>query len=151
MHDIFSVREQERVQERMMDFGTNCESSSEDYVSVIWRQELHRGGEQMIKSFLKGKRELFKNPYLEGVNLLFPFLDRRQAIFVDFVIFGTTVKDRRRAMIDFLSKRGHLVEEVKNGTETLLRIDNAYYRIWPKTVSSGRIPIQGANLQPVYR
>lgn len=151
MHDIFSVREQERVQERMMDFGTNCESSSEDYISVIWRQELHRGGEQMIKSFLKGKRELFKNPYLEGVNLLFPFLDRRQAIFVDFVIFGTTVKDRRRAMIDFLSKRGHLVEEVKNGTETLLRIDNAYYRIWPKTVSSGRIPIQGANLQPVYR
>lgn len=183
MHDIFSVREQEQVRERMMTLSTvesqgggnlrtkedrerNRQKMMEgedgernggkkltdrDRIGMIWKQEFCRGKEQMVKSFLKGKRELFKNPYLEGVNLLFPFLDRRQAVFVDFVVFGTTVKDRRQTMIDFLSKRGHSVEEVKNGTETLLRIDNACYRIWPKTVSSGRIPIQGANLQPVYQ
>ena len=105
----------------------------------------------MIKSVLKGKRALFKNPYLEGINLLFPFLDRRQAIFVDFVVFGTKVKDRRQAMIDYLSERGHLVEEIKNGTETLLRIDNACYRVWPKTVQVWKVPVQGASLVPVYR
>ena len=54
-------------------------------------------------------------------------------------------------MMDFLSKRGHSVEEVKNGTETLLRIDNMYYRMWPKTVSCGRVPIQGVSLLPVYQ
>lgn len=165
MHDLFSVREQEHIQERMMTLtmhgeqgGKNVktgdgrlELTDADYIRMIWEQEFHRGREQAVKSFLNGKRELFKNPYLEGVNLLFPFLDRRQAIFVDFVVCGTTVKDRRRMMAEFLSKRGHFVEEVKSGTETILRIDNAYYRIWPKTVSSGRIPIQGANLQPVYR
>lgn len=190
MHDIFSVREQERVQERMIalgaagelkrknaktedgrendsreaakgeDAGEGKQQEAEDggqeltdagYISMIWNQEFHRGREQAVKSFLKGKRELFKNPYLEGVNLLFPFLDRRQAIFVDFVIFGTKVKDRRRMMMEFLAGRGHSVEEIKSGTETLLRIDNAYYRIWPKTVSSGRVPIQGASLLPVYR
>ena len=150
IHDICSVKEQEKIQVRMTALCGEEELTDADYIGMIWRQEFHRSGEHMIKSFLKGKRELFKNPYLEGVNLLFPFLDRRQAIFVDFVIFGTTVKDRRWAMMEFLSERGHFVEETKNGSETLLRIDNAYYRVWPKTVRSYKIPIQGASLLPVY-
>ncbi len=150
IHDICSVKEQEKIQVRMTALCGEEELTDADYIGMIWRQEFHRSGEHMIKSFLKGKRELFKNPYLEGVNLLFPFLDRRQAIFVDFVIFGTTVKDRRWAMMEFLSERGHFVEETKNGNETLLRIDNAYYRVWPKTVRSYKIPIQGASLLPVY-
>ncbi len=169
MHDIFLVREQERIRERMITLCTKENQDKEnsraeegegsgrqdltdmDYIGMIWKQEFHVGREQVIKSYLRGKRKLFQNPYLEGVNLLFPFLDRRQAIFVDFVIFGTKVKDRRQMMMDFLSKRGHSVEEVKNGTETLLRIDNMYYRMWPKTVSCGRVPIQGVSLLPVYQ
>lgn len=185
LHDIFSVKEQERIQERMVALCAQSGRSAEketsedvspddrekgpenngqpemrdgsqkltdaDFVSMIWRQEFHKTAEQTVKSFLKGKRKLFQNPYLEGINLLFPFLDRRQAIFVDFVVFGTTVKDRRQMMKAFLTEKGHYVEEVKSGTETLLLIDNAYYRVWPKTVSCGRIPIQGASLQPVYR
>ena len=150
IHDICSVKEQEKIQVRMTALCGEEELTDADYIGMIWRQEFHRSGEHMIKSFLKGKRELFKNPYLEGVNLLFRLLDRRQAIFVDFVIFGTTVKDRRWAMMEFLSERGHFVEETKNGNETLLRIDNAYYRVWPKTVRSYKIPIQGASLLPVY-
>lgn len=155
LHDIFSVKEQVEIQDRMMRLcaaGNRSEENPEpEYAGMIWGQEFHKTREQMVKSFLRGKREVFKNPYLEGINLLFPFLDRRQAIFVDFVVFGKSVKERRQAVIDFLSENGHHVEEVKNGAETLLRIDNGYYRIWPKTVSSGRIPIQGASLQPVYR
>lgn len=185
LHDIFSVKEQERIQERIVSLCAQSSRSMEtekpedasagdrekeaetggqpegqngawkltdaDFVSMIWGQEFHKTAEQTVKSFLKGKRKLFQNPYLEGINLLFPFLDRRQAIFVDFVVFGTTVKDRRQMMRAFLTEKGHYVEEVKSGTETLLLIDNAYYRVWPKTVSCGRIPIQGASLQPVYR
>lgn len=169
LHDIFSVNEQEQIQERLVALcaeGTqnracmNCgnsektegtEMEDENYISIIWKQEFHKTAEQIVKSYLKGKREIFKNPYLEGINLRFPFLDRRQAIFVDFVVLGTTVSERRKAVIDFLAVNGHHVEETKNGTETLLRVDNVYYRIWPKTVSCGRIPIQGASLQPVYR
>lgn len=88
---------------------------------------------------------------MQGVNLTFPFLERRQAVFVDFVIFGTTVSDRRTTMMSFLCEHGHFVEEVKNGTETLLKIDNIFYRIVPKTVSCQGIPVQGALLSPVYR
>lgn len=158
LHDIFSVKEQEQIQERMVALcaqdgiqKSRQKLTDADCAAMIWRQEFHKAAEQAAKSFLRGKRKLFQNPYLEGVNLRFPFLDRRQAIFVDFVVFGTNVKDRRRIMKEFLAERGHRVEEVKNGAETLLLIDNAYYRVWPKTVSSGRIPIQGANLVPVYR
>ena len=185
LHDIFSVKEQERIQERMValcaqgsrygesfdgesipesgreaepengagDWGENIgqKLTDEDYAGMIWKQEFQKNTEQIIKNFLKGKRKLFQNPYLEGINLLFPFLDRRQAIFVDFIVFGTNVKDRRQMMKAFLTEKGHRVEEVKSGAETLLLIDNAYYRVWPKTVSSGRIPIQGASLLPVYR
>lgn len=169
LHELFSTQEQERIQERLvalrtqssgnskyMDSGNSekreeQEMADKSYINIIWKQEFHKTVEQTIKSCLKGKREIFKNPYLEGINLWFPFLDRRQAIFIDFVVLGTTVKERRQAVIDFLVKNGHHVEEVKSGTETLLRVDNAYYRIWPKTARSGRIPIQGANLQPVYR
>lgn len=90
---------------------------------------------------------MFQNPYLEGINLLFPFLDRRQAIFIDFVILGTDVKRRREAVIAYLTEKGHIVETVRNETETLLKIDNMYYRIWPKTLVINRVPVQGANLQ----
>lgn len=166
LHDIFSVKEQEQIQERLvalcaqgspdrelpdLENAEGQEMTDENYSNIIWKQEFHKTREQMVKSYLRGKRKLFQNPYLEGINLRFPFLDRRQAIFVDFVVLGTTVSERRQAVINFLAENGHHVEEMKSGTETLLRVDNAYYRIWPKTVSCGRIPIQGANLQPVYR
>lgn len=68
-----------------------------------------------------------------------------RAIFVDSVIFGTNVQSRRLAMINFLSERGHYIEEVNT-----LKIDNAYYRVWPMTKSC-LLPIQGANLVPVYK
>lgn len=146
MHDIFSVKEQEFIQQRVADIAT----AKED-IRIIWEEEFHTKLENTVVNFLKAKHNLFKNPYMQGVNLVFPFLDRRQAIFVDFVIFGTSVQNRRLAMMEFLQEKGHYVEEVKNGTETLLRIDNALYRIWPKVKTAYRVPIQGADLLPVYR
>lgn len=146
IHEIFSVREQERVQERM-----TALSAADRFYDFLWKQEFHKDMELAIRSFLKGKRKLFRNPYLAGINLLFPFLDRRQSIFIDFVILGTDVKQRRQAVENYLSEQGHYVEEVRRGNETLIRINNMYYRIWPKTVVVGRVPVQGASLTPVYQ
>ena len=162
IHEIFSVREQEQIQEKITTMTASAGRFDGDPVSmasaayaemadIIWKQEFHKGLELMVTSFLKGKRSLFRNPYLAGINLLFPFLERRAAIFVDFVVLGTDVAGRRGAMEEKKKKKGHYVEEVKSGSETLLRIDNMYYRIWPKTVVVNRIPIQGASLLPVYR
>ena len=149
IHDLFSVEEQNRVQSRMVEL-----SVSGDIYRGLWESEFHNGMEAFAGRFLKSKKNMFKNPYLEGVNLLFPYMERRQAIFIDCVIFHTTVKERRIAAMEHLCKMGHYVEEVKNGSETLLKVDNTYYRIFPKTVIGAgykvRVPIQGVELVPVY-
>lgn len=146
MHDMFSVKEQEQLETRIVKL-----TSENPVLRIIWKSEFHTCLEKLSAGFLRGKKNLFKNPYLEGVNLVFPFLDRRQAIFIDFVVLGTNVTSRRMAVMSYLTERGHYVEEVKRGTDTFLRIDNNYYQIFPMTRIYSRIPIQGANLIPVYK
>ena len=127
------------------------EAASENEIfRVLWEAEFHSAVESFAGRFLRAKHDLFKNPYLEGVNLAFPYLERRKSIFIDFVIFGTDVKERRIAVMEHLSKMGHYVEEIKSGSETLLKVDHAYYRIFPATKRAYKVPIQGANLVPVY-
>lgn len=149
IHDLFSVEEQNKVQRRMLDM-----TAQEPIVQELWQSEFYSAVEKFVEKFLRTKRNLFKNPYLQGVNLVFPFLERRSAIFIDFVVFGTDVKSRRIAVMEHLVSFGHYVEEVKLGSETLLKIDNAYYRIFPRTkMGVGykfRVPIQGVSLVPVY-
>ena len=145
IHDLFSVEEQNKVQQRMLDMA-----AQEPIVKELWHSEFYSAVEKFVEKFLRAKRNLFKNPYLQGVNLVFPFLERRSAIFIDFVVFGTDVKSRRIAVMEHLVSFGHYVEEVKLGSETLLKIDNAYYRIVPGTRTSYKVPIQGASLVPVY-
>ena len=145
IHDLFSVEEQNKVQRRMLDMA-----EQEPIVQELWQSEFYSAVEKFVEKFLRTKRNLFKNPYLQGVNLVFPFLERRSAIFIDFVVFGTDVKSRRIAVMEHLVSFGHYVEEVKLGSETLLKIDNAYYRIVPGTRTAYKVPIQGASLVPVY-
>lgn len=146
LHELFSVKEQEEVAARMIEMA-----EKEPAVRLIWDSEFYRWTERLSQQFLSSKKNLFKNPYLEGANLLFPFMDRRQGIFIDFVIFGTDVAGRRLAMLAYLTEKGHYVEEVKNGTETLLKVDNYYYRVFPMTKVYYKVPVQGANLVPVYK
>lgn len=145
MSEVFSSSEQILVKPKIGDI-----SSQNDCFRRLFEAEFHSVLSNFSTSFLKAKKNLFQNPYLEGVNLMFPFLERRSAIFIDFVVLGTTVADRRKEVLCYLSERGHYAEEVKNGRETLLRIDNSYYRIFPMTKAAYHIPIQGASLVPVY-
>lgn len=146
IHDLFPVSEQDQVQRRMTDAAAENE-----IFRAMWQTEFHSAVESFAGRFLRAKHNLFKNPYLEGVNLIFPYLERRKAIFIDFVVLGTDVQSRRIAVMEHLSKMGHYVEEVKSGSETLLKIDNAYYRIFPTVKRAYKVPIQGANLVPVYQ
>lgn len=146
MHEIFSTKEQEIIENRMIEI-----TSVNEIYKIIWQAEYHRNMEGLTNHFLSGKKNLFKNPYLEGMNLIYPFLERRKSIFIDFIILNKDVKDRRLAIITFLSKKGFYVEEVKNGNETFLKINNAYYRVFPKAKSYHGIPVQGASLLPVYQ
>lgn len=145
IHDLFSISEQSRVEERM----TETAAQDEQY-RTLWEAEFHSIFEGVMNRFVKTKSKLFKNPYLEGVNLAFPYLDRRKSVFIDMVIWGTNVADRRAAAIEYLSKKGFTVEEIRIGSETLLKIGNIYYRIFPMTKTAYKVPIQGVNLVPAY-
>ena len=145
IHDLFSVSEQNRVEERM----TEAAVQDEKY-RALWEAEFHNVFEGFMKRFVKTKSKLLKNPYLEGVNLVFPYLDRRKSVFIDMVIFGTNVADRRAAAVEYLKKKGFAVEEIRVGSETLLKIGNIYYRIFPMTKTAYKVPIQGVNLVPAY-
>ena len=145
IHDLFSISEQSRVEERM----TEGAAQDEQY-RTLWEAEFHSIFEGVMNRFVKTKSKLFKNPYLEGVNLAFPYLDRRKSVFIDMVIWGTNVADRRAAAVEYLSKKGFTVEEIRIGSETLLKIGNIYYRIFPMTKTAYKVPIQGVNLVPAY-
>lgn len=116
IHDLFSVSEQNRVEERM----TEAAVQGEKY-RALWEAEFHNVFEGFMNRFVKTKSKLLKNPYLEGVNLVFPYLDRRKSVFIDMVIFGTNVADRRAAAVEYLKKKGFAVEEIRVGSETLLK------------------------------
>ena len=65
-------------------------------------------------SLFKEKEKTFSESlYAGGKSYFSVSAKRRQAVFVDFVIFGTTVSDRRTAMMSFLCEHGHFVEESK--------------------------------------
>lgn len=145
IHDLFSVEEQNRVQSRMVEL-----SAGNDIYRNLWETEFRNAAEYFVGKYLRTKKNMFKNPYMKGINLIFPYLERRQAIFIDCIIFGTSVQERRMAVMEHLCKMGHYVEEVRNGSETLLKIDNAFYRIFPKTMQVARVPVQGVILTPVY-
>lgn len=145
LHDFFSIKEQEDLQKRLLELSVGDEK-----YNALLNFEFHNSFVTSYLNFLKKKSNFFKNPYLEGVALVFPFLERRKAIFIDSVIFGTTVLSRREATVKHLRDKGHQVEEVKNGEETILRIDNMYYRLFPGS-RVRCVPIQGINLVPVYR
>lgn len=145
IHDLFSISEQSRVEERM----TETAAQDEQY-RTLWEAEFHSIFEGAINRFVKTKSKLFKNPYLEGVNLAFPYLDRRKSVFIDMVIWGTNVADRRAVAVEYLSKKGFTVEEIRIGSETLLKIGNIYYRIFPMKKTAYKVPIQGVNLVPAY-
>ena len=125
IHDCFSTKEQQTLQERMTSLA-----AGDGFCRLLWETECHSPWQLFALRFLQKKHNLFRNPYLEGVNLVFPFLERRKAIFIDFSLLGTDVAERRAATVAFLREQGHRVEEVKSGTETLLKVKT------PTTASS---------------
>lgn len=144
LHEFFTVAEQETVQDKL-----TFHAAKQPVVAGLLETQAHRTGEVFGVKYLKMKKKIFHNPYLQGVNLMFPFLERRQGIFIDFVVLGTDVAGRRQQVISHLQERGHYVEEIRYQEETLLKIDNGYYRVFP-TTRWAKLPIQGVSLIPFY-
>ncbi len=145
IHETFSTREQEEVSKKLL-ASASTDKVVAALLEVRFKDQLTTG----LASLIKGKQNLFKNPYLEGLALLFPFLDRRSSIFIDVVVFGTDVKERRDAVINFLKGMGFDAKQELIQDRILLKIDNSYYSVWPTTRVFNRVPVQGIVLSPYY-
>ncbi len=144
IHDIFSQKEQTELSSKMKELSISSHTF-ESLLDISFINSL----QSSLTAFVKGKRNLFKNPYLEGVALIFPFLDRRVSIFIDTIILGSSVRGRREAVLDFLLSHGFEAEDASVNGESLIRVDNSYYSLWP-AVRSAKFPIQGVSLVPYY-
>ncbi|HIW21338.1 MAG TPA: hypothetical protein H9887_04890 [Candidatus Dorea intestinavium] len=145
LHELFSALEQEKVQEKMLALTLQNE-----LYKLVWEAQFHSSLESLSSNFLKAKSNLFKNPFLQGINLAFPYLERRKAIFIDMVVLNTTVMNRREQTINFLKEMGQQVEEMKKGEMAVLKINNALYQIFPMTKRYSMVPVQGVYLVPIY-
>ncbi len=146
LNELFSTAEQKEIEQKVVGLAA-CSSSWKTLHEEKFCDALSGVGLQVLKA----KHKLFENPYLEGVTLIFPFLERRNTVFIDLVVVGSSVKDRREKVVEYLTSRGHHVEVVKNGSESLLCIDGSYYRIFPTSRRAYKVPVQGVSLIPVYR
>lgn len=144
LYDFFSSLEQETLEKHLTEFSMKCEN-----YKLLLQTKFRNTGESISNFFLSTKKKATENQFMQGVNLIFPFINRRNSIFIDTVILGTSSSNRRLEIMAFLSEHGHFVEDITLGEEKLLKIDNGYYRLFP-TVRVCRFPIQGMALVPIY-
>lgn len=145
IHEVFSTKEQEVISKKLIAL-TGKDKVVSALMDIRFKDQLTN----LLSSLIKGKQNLFKNQYLEGVSIMFPFLDRRSSIFIDTVVFGTDVKERRDAIIAFLIEMGFDAKQELLNDQILLKIDNSYYSVWPTTRVFNKIPVQGIVLSPYY-
>lgn len=143
--DFFTQKEQMEIRRKILEL-----SEKDEVYRILFSLDFAGRIRNSFISAIKAKNNLFLNPYLEGASLIFPFLSRRTSVFIDTVIFATEVKDRREAILSFLLEKGFDASIVKLSGKTVLKIDNAYYSLFPRARTVARIPIQGLNLVPYY-
>lgn len=143
--DFFTLREQQEIKKRLLEIAEKDEVYG-ILSSISFSNKIRNAFVKAVKL----KNNLFMNPYLEGASLIFPFLSRRTSVFIDTVIFGSDVEDRRQAALSFLHEKGFDASVVTLSGKTVLKIDNSYYSIFPSARTIARVPIQGLNLIPYY-
>lgn len=143
VHDLFSIKEQEEI-------STNLNEIRKDKVlSAILDLDFHSSLSSLVSKVIKTRNNLFKNPYLQGVAMIFPFFDRRESIFIDTIVLGTKFQDRQDNIVAFLQERGFDSKKCVLDGLSLIQIDNMLYRTWSSS-RTFKLPIQGMVIQPYY-
>ena len=117
--------------------------------SKLWKIEFRNRMEHGMANLIRKKKIGMKKAWMQGVAQFITNIQKEDSVFVDFVVLGTDPSQRRAILRDFISERGHHVEEVAYDGQALLKIDNRYYHVMPGT-RQYRLPVQGAYLVPYY-
>lgn len=145
LHDIFSQSEQMRIKNRMERLA-----EQDEICRCLFSISFTNRARNFAARAVKAKNDMFRNPYLEGVSLLFPYLSRRTSIFIDTVILGTDSGTRREAVVAFLRSKGFDAEVETISGKTVIKVGNTFYSLFPRSIAIAHIPVQGINLIPYY-
>ena len=140
IYDIFSFSEQEAILPKM-----NALMTTDPLAGKLFPLPVHKTAEQYSKAYLQFKRKLFHEPFLQGVNLVFPFLERRQSIFIDTEAYCENAMERLTDVLKRVETMGHHSQVIRTSDTAIVKIDNLYYELFPYAMT-GQIPVHGVKL-----
>lgn len=140
IYDIFSFSEQETILSKL-----NTLMTSNPLAKKLFPLPIHNTAEQLAKGYLRFKRKVFHKPFLQGMNLVFPFLERRQSIFIDTEAYCENAMERLADVLQRVESMGHHSQVIRTAGTVIIKIDNLYYELFPYSII-GKTPVHGVKL-----
>ncbi len=145
LYDFLSASELQALQSRLPDI-----LQKDPFANRLYGHHFRKVYELFARDFLRAKKELFRQPAMQGLNVTFPFLHRENAIFVDTQEAFPSAADRYRDLLQRLEETGHHVEFYQSADPVLLKIDNRLYETFPLVRTCSRAPVFGVYLLPYH-
>lgn len=143
MHDIFSLSEQESIQKKLSELvGKN--SLAKTLLPVV----IHKPTESLADYYLRFKSKVFRDPAFQSLNQVFPFLERRQAVFIDTEAYCSNPSERLTDVLTRLEKMGHENTIISIEGDPIVKVDHTYYQLIPHQIGVGMYPVHGVRLVP---
>lgn len=142
MQDFFSLHELEKVSIKL-----HALYQSNVWAKALFPIQIRQGIELGIKRFLDMKSKFAKTFIGSSINIIFPALERSQAVFIETEAWFDHSNQRLDAVIKRLESFGHEVKVMERGSIATLKIDNLLYDAVPHYVMM-KVPIQGVRIVP---
>ncbi|NLK27845.1 MAG: hypothetical protein GX306_05830 [Clostridiales bacterium] len=141
LYDLFSLREQEIIRKKMDEL-----QSKSGLARVLYSIEIQSVIGSIANGFLRMKTQFAATPFGKGINFIFPFLDRKQSVFVDMEEYFTNAEKRLQCVLDRVTSQGHTCEVLHYGDVPIVKIDNIKYELVPEAIVV-KLPIHGVRLR----
>lgn len=141
LYDLFSKDELNRVAERF-----NKLQESNTLAKQVFPINIHKTTESLVKNFLNLKKNTIATPEGSGVNFIFPFIERSQAVFIDTKAYFANEQERLREVEARLESHGIAFTVIHEGAVPLIKIENVLYEAVPYA-KQFRVPVHGVQLR----
>lgn len=141
IYDLFSKDELNRVAERF-----NALQEDNTLAKLIFPINIHQTKESLVKNFFKLKKDIMSSPEGSGVNFIFPFIERSEAVFIETKAYFASEQERLCEVKGRLESHGIAFSVLHEGAVPLIKIGNVLYEAVPYT-KQYRMPVHGVQLR----
>jgi hypothetical protein len=141
IHDFFSILEQDKLAIRMSEL---CKEST--LAKDLFPIEIRTVWGTIAMNYLRIKSQIASTETGKGINFIFPFIERKQSIFIDTEEYFPNAQMRLQNVLDRVASQGHSCEVLRAGNVPVVKIDNIKYELVPEAILM-KIPIHGVRLR----